>query len=186
VIVAASTVGLVAAAPGEQPIEQYPASAAATSKACSASVTYDIRNEPIGYGFKTVDDSTLSEGQTKITTAGVNGEKGTKHKITVYDPSNCNISTDVVIEETVITQPVDQVTAVGTYVAPSAPVAKPSIPVNCSNGTYVNAAGNTVCSPYESPSAPVGATARCGDSSYSFSQSRSGTCSRHGGVAQWL
>lgn len=34
-------------------------------------------------------------------------------------------------------------------------------------------------------SRPTGATARCGDGSFSFSTSRSGTCSRHGGVAQW-
>jgi hypothetical protein len=57
---------------------------------------------------------------------------------------------------------------------------------NCPNGTYVNTAGNTVCSPYSAPSAPPGATAQCRDGTYSFSQSRSGTCSSHGGVAQWL
>jgi hypothetical protein len=34
--------------------------------------------------------------------------------------------------------------------------------------------------------APVGATALCRDGSYSFSQHHSGTCSYHGGVAQWL
>jgi hypothetical protein len=56
----------------------------------------------------------------------------------------------------------------------------------CTNGTYVNAAGNTVCSPEESPSAPAGATAECADGTYSFSESRSGTCSHHGGVAAWL
>ena len=57
----------------------------------------------------------------------------------------------------------------------------------CTNGTYVNSAGNTVCKPEESPSGPPeGATARCGDGTYSFSESRSGTCSSHGGVAEWL
>ena len=34
--------------------------------------------------------------------------------------------------------------------------------------------------------APLGATARCKDGTHSFSQNRSGTCSGHGGVAQWL
>jgi hypothetical protein len=34
--------------------------------------------------------------------------------------------------------------------------------------------------------APPGATALCNDGTYSFSQTRSGTCSHHGGVAQWL
>jgi hypothetical protein len=57
----------------------------------------------------------------------------------------------------------------------------------CTNGTYVNSAGNTVCKPEESPSGPpAGATARCSDGTYSFSESRSGTCSSHGGVAEWL
>lgn len=56
----------------------------------------------------------------------------------------------------------------------------------CTNGTYVNSAGNTVCRPEQSPSAPAGATAECADGTYSFSESRSGTCSHHGGVARWL
>ena len=33
---------------------------------------------------------------------------------------------------------------------------------------------------------PPGATARCNDGTYSYSQTHSGTCSHHGGVAQWL
>lgn len=56
----------------------------------------------------------------------------------------------------------------------------------CTNGTYVNSAGNTVCRPEHSSTVPEGATAECKDGTYSFSQSRSGTCSYHGGVARWL
>jgi hypothetical protein len=56
----------------------------------------------------------------------------------------------------------------------------------CTNGTYTNSAGNTVCSPESVPSAPAGASAKCEDGTYSFSESRSGTCSHHGGVAEWL
>lgn len=37
-----------------------------------------------------------------------------------------------------------------------------------------------------SPAYPVGATAICMDNTYSYSQHRSGTCSRHGGVMRWL
>ena len=44
--------------------------------------------------------------------------------------------------------------------------------------------------PYLSPtkysSAPAGATALCRDGTYSFSRSRRGTCSHHGGVKKWL
>lgn len=35
-------------------------------------------------------------------------------------------------------------------------------------------------------SSPAGATARCKDGTYSYSQTHSGTCSHHGGVAVWL
>jgi cytoskeletal protein RodZ len=69
----------------------------------------------------------------------------------------------------------------------STPVANPEPePLNCPNGTYVNVYGNTVCSPYSAPTTPAGATAQCLDGTYSFSQSRSGTCSHHGGVSTWL
>ncbi len=54
------------------------------------------------------------------------------------------------------------------------------------NGTYENVDGEQVPRPYTAPSAPAGATAKCRDGTYSFSQHRSGTCSHHGGVAQWL
>ena len=51
---------------------------------------------------------------------------------------------------------------------------------------YTNSAGQRVQSPTYYPSVPRGATARCVDGTYSFSQNRRGTCSHHGGVAQWL
>ena len=53
---------------------------------------------------------------------------------------------------------------------------------------YINSQGVWVASPQRTPgdSAPPGATAQCRDGTYSFSQSRRGTCSHHGGVAKWL
>lgn len=51
---------------------------------------------------------------------------------------------------------------------------------------YTNSSGNRVHAPANAPSVPPGATALCGDGTYSFSQHRSGTCSHHGGVAKWL
>ena len=53
-------------------------------------------------------------------------------------------------------------------------------------GTYVNSKGETVKRPENCSAAPQGATAQCRDGTYSFSKSRSGTCSHHGGVAKWL
>lgn len=51
---------------------------------------------------------------------------------------------------------------------------------------YTNSAGQCIQSPTYYPSAPRGATARCVDGTYSFSKTRRGTCSGHGGVARWL
>ena len=50
---------------------------------------------------------------------------------------------------------------------------------------YINTYGNRVQSPTFSNRRPAGATALCRDGTYSFSQSRRGTCSHHGGVAEW-
>lgn len=52
--------------------------------------------------------------------------------------------------------------------------------------SYINSQGNEVQSPTYYESEPEGATAECRDGTYSFSQSRRGTCSGHGGVARWL
>jgi len=49
-----------------------------------------------------------------------------------------------------------------------------------------NGAGDRLQSSTPTASTPAGATAECRDGTYSFSQSRRGTCSHHGGVAQWL
>jgi hypothetical protein len=51
---------------------------------------------------------------------------------------------------------------------------------------YVNSDGNCVHRPTTASVAPAGATARCTDGTYSFSQHRRGTCSHHGGVSVWL
>jgi len=53
-------------------------------------------------------------------------------------------------------------------------------------GYYTNVDGRSVHRPVFTSRAPDGASARCGDGSYSFSLHRRGTCSHHGGVARWL
>ena len=51
---------------------------------------------------------------------------------------------------------------------------------------YTNINNNQVHSPAYSNSVPAGASAICRDGTYSFSQNKRGTCSHHGGVAEWL
>jgi hypothetical protein len=56
----------------------------------------------------------------------------------------------------------------------------------CKSGYYKNVSGHCVRRPVKAPSAPAGATAKCRDGTYSFSEHASGTCSHHGGVARWI
>jgi len=58
--------------------------------------------------------------------------------------------------------------------APAAPAAKSA---SATKSAPTATAGNTD---------PTGATAKCKDGTYSKSQHHSGTCSSHGGVADWL
>ena len=53
------------------------------------------------------------------------------------------------------------------------------------HGTYVNSSGHVVPDPKCFIGHQAGETAICRDGSHSFSEHRQGTCSRHGGVAQW-
>jgi hypothetical protein len=55
-----------------------------------------------------------------------------------------------------------------------------------SDSYYTNSVGHRVHRPIASRGAPAGASARCRDGTYSFSEHRRGTCSHHGGVASWL
>ncbi|WP_036665163.1 DUF3761 domain-containing protein [Paludibacterium yongneupense] len=70
----------------------------------------------------------------------------------------------------------------------SSPTPSPDSTQLIEQGSYINADGTSVHRPAHTRSgrAPAGASARCRDGSYSFSKHRSGTCSRHGGVALWL
>ena len=65
---------------------------------------------------------------------------------------------------------------------PAHPAAAPA----CRAGYYRNVDGHCVHRPERSAKAPAGASARCRDGTYSFSQHASGTCSHHGGVARWI
>src|SRR5882724_5153112 len=65
--------------------------------------------------------------------------------------------------------------------APTTPKPRPT-PVRKTASTALGSRAQTA----EHQTAPAGATARCRDGTYSYSQNHRGTCSHHGGVAQWL
>jgi hypothetical protein len=91
----------------------------------------------------------------------------------------------VVLSQQIISQtqspPPAQPSTASTTTGNSKPEAK------CADsGTYVNSKGQTTKRPETCSGPPEGATAHCRDGTYSFSQTRRGTCSRHGGVSKWL
>ncbi|GAA0298176.1 hypothetical protein GCM10009087_04970 [Sphingomonas oligophenolica] len=67
------------------------------------------------------------------------------------------------------------------------PVAKPApAPVQAPAATHVAPATHRAATGQNTnPGGPGGATAKCKDNTMSFSAHRSGTCAKHGGVAQW-
>ena len=78
----------------------------------------------------------------------------------------------------------------GTQVAVPALLLAQSTPAEaratCDADSYIISKGHCVPKPRSAPSAPPGATAKCRDGTYSFSESRRGTCSHHGGVDRWI
>ena len=68
-----------------------------------------------------------------------------------------------------------------SFKTPSYSLKTPSY--SCGSGSYRNAYGSCTRSPKRTYS--FGATAICKDGAYSFSKTRSGTCSWHGGVRRW-
>jgi hypothetical protein len=69
-------------------------------------------------------------------------------------------------------------------VAPVSIAAGPTILASCPGGYYENV--DSQCIPGPDAGGSGNPTAQCEDGSYSYSTHRSGTCSGHGGVAQWL
>lgn len=77
----------------------------------------------------------------------------------------------------------------------SAPAATPPASSVPSSGSAMKAAAPTTTAPKSTASTsksttgntdPTGATAKCKDGTYSKSKHHSGTCSKHGGVDQWM
>jgi len=140
-------------------------------------VQTETKEVEIPYESQTVDDVTLAKDTYVTRVAGVNGKRLDTYSVTYTDGAE---TARTLISSEVISEPVTEVIAHGIYVYVAPPATTQN---NCPNGTYTNAYGNQVCRP---SSQANGATAVCHDGTYSYSQSRSGTCSHHGGVAQWL
>jgi len=135
----------------------------------------EAKKEDVAFETINQNDSSLEKGQTKITQEGKNGIKELKYKITYKNKVEINRE---LVSENITVKPVSKIVLIGT---------KEKVVVkqltSCGSDYYRNVDGNCIHRP---SSNPAGASARCKDGSYSYSQNRRGTCSGHGGVAQWL
>ena len=97
------------------------------------------------------------------------------------DPISDSSSTETTKNiDTLFEEPIQE-----TPIFVPSPIVTDEVPLSNDN-TYINSRDNEVHSPAYAPSVPEGASAICGDGTYSFSQSRRGTCSHHGGIVEWL
>ena len=74
----------------------------------------EVKTESVPFKKTTIDDSNLPKGQTKIQTAGVDGVKTITYIITLTDGVESNRTST----ENITTEPIDEVTAIGTYAKP--------------------------------------------------------------------
>ena len=123
------------------------------------------------------------------TVPSLNAVLGTQTTVTPTTQPTATLTPEPTIEPTATNTPTP--TKKPVYIAPTAtPTSVPAANAESgglsNNNHYTNVDGNEVHSPAYSDSVPEGASAICGDGTYSFSQNRRGTCSHHGGVTQWL
>jgi hypothetical protein len=101
-------------------------------------VEEEIVTESVAFDETTVDDADLPKGQSQVTTPGRAGERTLTYRVTVVDGVETGRE---LISDVVTTEPVTQVTAVGTYVEPPPPPApepEPAQPSGC-NPNYADA-----------------------------------------------
>lgn len=107
--------GILAACP-EEP-------ALTSDYAAKATTRDELVTEPVAFSESTVDDPTLVVGQTRLTTAGQNGERTLTYRVKVVDGKETGRE---LVSDKVTVPPVEQVTSVGTAAAAApAPPAQP-------------------------------------------------------------
>lgn len=110
-------------------------SSSQTTQTKNPSVTtkQETQTQPVAFTTTNENDSSLAEGQTKVTQTGVNGTETLTYSVTYTNGKQTN---KTLVSTKITTQPVNQVIEVGTYVAPTpqpapAPSPSPSPSTSC-------------------------------------------------------
>lgn len=88
----------------------------------------EVVKEAVPFATSSVDDASMAQGTTAVSTAGIPGEKTLTYRVTLVDGVETQRE---LISEVVTIQPVTEVTSVGTYVAPPPPEPAPAQPAGC-------------------------------------------------------
>ena len=147
---------------GHGGVQKAAASAAAAAPATPAAAAPKAPAAPAAGATTTCTDGTTTTSTGKGTCSGHGGiQKATKAKPAIAATAPAPAAAPAAAAPT-------------TAATASTTAAKTSTATKSAPATT---AGNTD---------PTGASAKCKDGTYSKSQHRSGTCSSHGGVAEWL
>ncbi|MDR7184406.1 hypothetical protein J2X85_001429 [Microbacterium trichothecenolyticum] len=101
-----------------------------------ASTREEVVTEVVPFTETRADDGALPAGQTQVRTPGQNGERTLTYLVHLRDGEE--VSRELISEE-ITTQPVTQVVANGTYVAPPAPAPAPAAPADSCDSNYADA-----------------------------------------------
>jgi len=122
--------------------------------------------------------TTCKDGTTSTATGrGACSGHGGVQKASKSSPAAASTTTAPAASKTPAAAPAASAPAAPAAAAPAAGTAAAAKTSTASKSAPTAAASNTD---------PTGATAKCKDGTYSKSQHHSGTCSSHGGVAEWL
>jgi hypothetical protein len=87
---------------------------AKTQAMCTSSTTTTTETQPVSFDKTTVEDPYTTQGQTYIKTSGANGVKTITYGVVTYTPSGCKENSKTQQKEEITTEPVTEVTAIGT------------------------------------------------------------------------
>lgn len=135
IILGLGTYGSIAA-PAPSSTTSGEVESAATRKVESRATTETaIETEAVPFSKRTVETSSLHEGISQVTAAGMDGVRTKTYTVTKTDGLE---TSRVLVSNEITSAPVDEVTSVGTYVAPPPPSPR------ASNGCDPNYSGGCV------------------------------------------
>jgi hypothetical protein len=94
--------------------QESPKVQAETKKEPVVTTKTEVETQPIAFAKQTTESASLAKGTSEVQTIGIDGVKTITYTITLTD----GVETGRTSTEAITKQPVDEITAIGTYVKP--------------------------------------------------------------------